>query len=166
MIANEAHLHLILNHFPILGVLFAIPLLAYGVWKKDTSVERAGLLFLIFVGFISIFVYLSGEAAEDIVENMQGVSEIYLEKHEEIASLATLSALITGFLALLTFLASLKGIALTRMLSIATLLFTLVTSGIMGLTGNYGGKIRHSEIRGDIPSEPHLEQENKGEYED
>ena len=159
MVVNEAHFHLVLNHFPILGAIFAIPLLAYGFFRKNTSLERAGLLFLLFVGIVSVLTYLSGESAEEIVEKLSGVSDVYIEKHEEIAGVAVAVALITSLVSLIALFLSLKNSPLRRAFTGIALLLAFLTSGVMVLTANYGGKIRHSEIRDGI-------QLQKAPYED
>lgn len=166
MIVNEAHLHLILNHFPILGTIFAIPLLAYGFLRKNTSLEIAGLFFLLFVGVISIPTYLSGEAAEDIVKKLKDVSEIYIEKHKELASIAVVVALITSSVSLIAIVLSLRNNPLRRVFAAIALLLALLTSGVMVLTANYGGKIRHSEIRNGINLHIVPYNEEEKEYDD
>ncbi len=73
-IVNVAHLHLVLNHFPIIGVILTLPWLAYALFFKNASILRASLITLVAIALITIPVYLSGEGAEDIVEKLPGVS--------------------------------------------------------------------------------------------
>ena len=41
---NGAQLHLLLNHFPILGTLFGLLVLAAGLWKKSEDLQKAALV--------------------------------------------------------------------------------------------------------------------------
>ncbi|MEO0332049.1 MAG: hypothetical protein AAF223_10235, partial [Bacteroidota bacterium] len=65
---NDAQIHLALNHFPIIGTLFGTVLLGIGVFGKNKSLLNTGLIILILMTLITIPVYLSGEGAEEIVE--------------------------------------------------------------------------------------------------
>ena len=71
-----------MNHIPILGLLFGTVLLAYGQWRKQEEVKKVSLALIAFVGVSALAVYLTGEAAEDIVEGLAGVSHEALEAHE------------------------------------------------------------------------------------
>lgn len=142
MITNAAHLHLVLNHLPILGTFFALCLLLAGLVLRDRSLKRAGLVTLILIALVTPGVYLSGESAEEMVEKLPGFLETYIEEHEEMAKIALFFTSTAGVLSALSLL---RGES--RRLVILTLLWGLLTFGIMGLVGNSGGKIRHSEIR-------------------
>ncbi len=146
-IVNVAHLHLVLNHFPIIGVILVLPWLAFALLLKNISILRASLITLVAISLITIPVYLSGEGAEDIVEKLPGVSETYIESHEEMAVFALSLTLATGFIAFITLVLSIKGSEKNRTFGFITLVLSLITAGVLVLTANYGGKIRHTEIR-------------------
>lgn len=57
---TAVHVHLLLNHIPILGVLFGLLLLIYGTVKKTEEIERAGLVTFIVVALITAPVFFSG----------------------------------------------------------------------------------------------------------
>lgn len=144
---SGAHLHLIVNHIPVLGAVFGLLLLAYGLVRRNDGVVRASLWTLAIVGLAGLMAYLTGEPAEEIVEELPGVSEAILERHEEAALLATIGGGIVG-------LAALAGLLLHRARPVASafsavmLLLTLGLFGGMAWTANLGGQIRHGEIRG------------------
>ena len=46
---NQAHWHLIINHVPVLGSLFAAVLLGAGMLGKNTTLVRAGLVAVLFM---------------------------------------------------------------------------------------------------------------------
>ena len=47
---SAAHWHLVLNHLPLLGILFGALLLAYGLWRDQTEVQQASLGLLAVAG--------------------------------------------------------------------------------------------------------------------
>ncbi|MFN5325481.1 MAG: hypothetical protein ACK5C5_11220 [Bacteroidota bacterium] len=145
---NGVHIHLLLNHFPILGPLFALALLLFGYFLKKDILCRAALWTLVVVSLITIPVFLSGEEAEHSVEGIIGVSEVSIEEHEEQAELAYWTMLVSGAIALGTLLAGRKSESLNRILLAINIAFIVVSFLLMARTGNSGGSIRHPEIHG------------------
>lgn len=37
---SAAHVHLLLNHIPILGSIFGLLVLCYGIWRKSDEIKR------------------------------------------------------------------------------------------------------------------------------
>jgi uncharacterized membrane protein len=144
---NSTYLHLLLNHFPIIGTLVGSGLLLWGILKKQTQTQSiaAGLLFLMAV--IALPVYLSGEPAEETVENLPGISETMMELHEESANLAIWIMGITGIISLAAIMLHRQKHAFSGKVYLLAFLLSVVTFGAMVRTGYYGGRIRHSEIR-------------------
>ncbi len=142
------HLHLMLNHVPVLGVVFAFVVGVIGFLFKSKAVTRVALGMLVFSAIIAVPVYLTGEPAEEVVEGLAGVSEAVIEQHESAAAFSLILAGVTGGFALL---ALLFGRSLTSKvpgyLVAATLLAAFLTTGSMLWTANLGGQIRHTEIR-------------------
>lgn len=150
---DAAHIHLILNHVPLLGTVFGFLLLAYAQFVHSAgdgrnSLVRASLGVFVISGLAAGAVYLTGEEAEDIVENVAGVSEALIEPHEEVALYALIAALVLGGVALLGLVLFRKR-ALPTWLSTLVLILALSTTGIMGYTAYLGGQINHPEIRTD-----------------
>lgn len=157
---NAAHLHLITNHFPVVGTFMAFLVLLLGWVGKKPAVQKTALILFVFVGLVSIPGYLSGNGAEDIVEKFPGVSHQAIEAHEE-------SAVVTLIFIECLAVASLLGFALfgrREKLPIGFLLTVVVlaisVTILTAKTSNLGGKIRHpQEMGGILPSggEPELE---------
>ena len=82
---NAAHLHLITNHFPVVGTFMAFLVLLLGWFGKKSAVQKTALILFVFVGLISIPVYVSGNGAEEIVERFPGGAEQAIAAHEESA---------------------------------------------------------------------------------
>jgi len=143
---DPIHIHLMLNHFPILGTLFGLSLLIYGMIAKNRSIENAALVTLVVIAVLTIPVFKSGEEAEHAVEEIAGVSEHYLEEHEELAERGMWLMMATGVLALISLVLPSAKEKLKKGVGIATLILAAATFIVMVDIGNHGGKIRHSEL--------------------
>lgn len=147
---NSAHLHLMLNHFPVVGLVFALALLGWGALRKNPSLAKGGFAALVVVALLAVPVFLTGEPAEKIAEPLPGVSHPIIEQHEDVAKAAFIVTLVSG-------VAALVGLWLTRGKAVAAwcassvLLVALVAAGLMAWAANLGGKVRHTEIRGSAP---------------
>lgn len=144
---NDAQLHLALNHFPILGTLFGTILLGFGLFGKNSSLLKAGLITLFIMAVMTVPVYLTGEGAEEIVEEL-GVDHDIIHEHEEIAETAVLFTDTLGLLALISFFLSQKTFNRpARILTIVTFVMGVIVFVFMLQVGGSGGEIRHTELR-------------------
>lgn len=143
---NGAHLHLILNHIPILGSAFAVVLLGYGKFFKDNSITNAGLATIVLSALFSIPVFLSGEEAEHAVDGMLTISQANIETHEEQADIAFWTMLMSGAMALGTLLASRSAKQTSSILVWINFVFLLIVVVLMIRVGYSGGLIHHPEI--------------------
>jgi hypothetical protein len=143
---NEAHLHIILVHGPVAGILFGVVILAFALWRRNDLLARVSLVTFTVVSIVVVIVYLTGEGAEEIVEELAGVSHDVIEAHEEAAVWALWSSLVLGVV-------SLGGLVGYRRTNIPAWFMTtvfgasLIVSGLIGWTANRGGQINHPEIR-------------------
>ncbi len=140
-----AHLHLLLTHIPVVGLVFGVLVLGYAWFRKSDEATRIGMGIFVLSGLAAVAVYLTGEAAEEAVEGLADVSHALVEQHEEAALAALIATVALGAVSLLGLWLSRKGVP--RWFSSATLVLALVVSGIVGWTANLGGQINHPEIR-------------------
>lgn len=145
---DMAHLHIILNHFPLMGALFGTPILAYAILRKNESLKNAALVIFVFAAVVAIPVYFTGEPAEEIVEHLPGVSHDAIEVHEDSAMIALVAAIAAGAVSALGLILAWQAKAAANLFAILALLFGIGTAGLMARTANLGGEVRHSEIRG------------------
>ena len=139
------HLHLLLNHVPIIGMIFVAFVLAGALWSRNRGMSRLGLLMLTGIGAIAVIVFLTGEPAEEAVEHLAGVRESAIHDHEEAAEIAFIGSSITGVAALLLLAWSYRR-DVSRSLQIGVLVLVVAVSGLMARVAYLGGQIRHSEI--------------------
>ncbi|MBC6605785.1 hypothetical protein H8B13_03050 [Hymenobacter sp. BT188] len=151
---NGAHLHLLLNHLPILGSLFGFVLLLVALVSRQPLLVRAGLITLLVAAALAILANLTGEGAEEVVEQYPGVTRTLIHEHEEAAELAMWALEFIGALALTSLLLLSHNHARATLFTRLTLASAFVSFGMMARAGNLGGQIMHPETRGDAVSAP------------
>ena len=145
---NFAHLHLLLNHFPIIGTMVGLGLFLISLLGKNEDLRRASLIIFPAMALLAIPTFFSGTGAQSAIRKTPGVSEALIERHQGAAMLALLFMEITGALALVGLWKS-HGIsrpARWHWSLSAILIFSIVTVGLMARVGTTGGDIRHPEI--------------------
>ena len=143
---SGAHIHLLLNHIPVIGILIGLVIFTLGVWRKNDSWTRLALGLFAAVALVAVATMLTGESAEEAVEHLPGVSESTIGTHEEAAELAAIGSYVLGGISLLALL-WVRRRPLPRALTVTVLPVVLVVSGLMAYAANLGGQIRHTEIR-------------------
>ena len=90
------HLHLLLNHFPVIGTIIALFLLMVAVAAKSDDLKRASLAIFLGIALLTIPTYLTGNAAEEGICKADiaapcpepGVSKALIDAHESAALVA------------------------------------------------------------------------------
>lgn len=143
---NAAHVHLLLNHVPILGAVAAAALLTLALFVRREVLTKAALWTLTVAGIVAVPVYLSGEEAEEIAEDL-GVAHSVIESHEEAALVTVIALGSLGLLALGFLWWSSRQYEVPRW--VTGLMWILAAGGafLAGRTAYLGGQIRHTEIR-------------------
>src|SRR3954471_14048643 len=97
---SGAHLHLLINHAPLFGALFALALLvASFIWAPDV-LRRTALVVLVATALTAVVADLSGDPAEDAIRGFPGVRREVIHAHEEFADKSYIASAIIGVLAL------------------------------------------------------------------
>jgi uncharacterized membrane protein len=164
---NFAHLHLILNHLPVVGIPVALAFLLYGLKIKNHSLQRFSYLVLIALALLVLPVYFTGEPAEEVVEHLPGVAESLIEAHEDAAQISLVLTMMLGAGALAGLFFS-RDEKKSRILSLAVVTLAVVSVASLLYTANLGGKIRHTELRSGaaIESAGNVEAEKSKDQED
>lgn len=143
---NYAHLHLILNHIPVVALPLATLFLAFAVYKKNIQMKIFSLMILICVGLVTVPTYFTGEPAEHMIEDFPGVRENVISPHEEGAEKVLIVVLVMSATAIAA-LALQKNQKRHEQLVIAVLCLAAFGSAGLMYTGYTGGQIRHTEAR-------------------
>lgn len=162
---NDAHLHMIFNHFPIIGSIFGFCILLAGIVLKNKSIQQTAFVLLIISAVFGLLTMRTGEGAEEIAENL-GASHDIIHEHEEIAEKFIILLYLTGAVSLIALIASIKNHSKAKTLAFITMLLALGSSILSKPVGTSGGEIRHSEIReGFTASEKNNPESESGEME-
>lgn len=150
---NTVHLHLLLNHLPVVGTVIGTLLLAVALLRRSDELGKISLGLFGLLGLIAVVVYLTGEPAEDAVEKLPGISDSLIDRHQDAALVATIVVGVIGAFALASLLIYRRR-ALPRWVTLLGFGTAIVASSAMAYTANLGGQIRHTEIRsGAAPSD-------------
>ena len=140
---NAAQIHLLSNH--ISAFLYRNLILLISIFIKSDIAKRIGYLILVLGGLFTIPTFLSGEGAEEIVEQI-GRSHDLIHEHEELAEtfayLNYLVALLAAFALGLT--GKRHNGKNTPFMIVLTL--SIIVAGFALCTGESGGEISHPEI--------------------
>lgn len=146
---SELHLHLALNHFPLIGLVIGAMVLLFGFLLRREQVKETALGILIFSTIMAIVVNYTGEGAEHAIENLPGINEHYIETHEDAAELFLIMMLVLGGTSLVTLFLAIKKMQLAVYGYILVILLVIATAFAAIEVGTSGGEIRHTEIRPD-----------------
>lgn len=144
---NLAHIHLLLNHVPLISLPIVLLFFCYGAYAKNIATQRFALVVLIVTAALVLPVYFTGESAEEIVKQLPENFKGFIHPHEEAAEISLVLTLMAGFVALLSLWFSRSKTLMPTLLNGSVIVMTLVAILSLGYTANLGGQIRHSEIR-------------------
>lgn len=144
---NDAHLHMVVNHFPIIGIILGFGVLIAGIIFKNDSVKNTAYCLFI-VGAIFAFASMStGEGAEEIAEKLPSVTDEIIHEHEEMAEKLALVLYVLGIVSIVGLFANIKKHSKAKLVSFIALIIAAVGIFLGKQTGTTGGEVRHTEIR-------------------
>lgn len=144
---NDAHWHLIVNHFPIIGTILALGILIAGLFLKNNSVKNTAYVLFIVAAIFAAFSMATGEGAEEMVEDMPTIGKRIIHEHEEIAEKLAIVLYLLGGISVLGIILNLKNHAKAKFISIVAVIVGIGAVYVAQLVGTSGGEIRHTEIR-------------------
>lgn len=147
---NDAHLHLLVNHFPIIGLIIGTVVLLFGIILKSVVTRKVALAILFFAALFSIPSFSSGEGAEEVIEHSPAMNELVdhlIHEHEEKAETFMIFAWSIMLLSLVSLFGEWKAKSFAKYLSITTLIVAFIACFFAKEVGTSGGEIAHPEIR-------------------
>lgn len=144
---NSTYFHLILTHFPIIGTMFGLILLGYGMYSKNDLFKKAGLITFIATALIGIPAFLTGDGAAETLKKLKSVPENLINSHEELGEKAVWVIVALGLLSLIGLYLDYKKDLRFRIACLVILVFSALTFVLMIFVGYTGGQMRLSEIR-------------------
>jgi hypothetical protein len=144
---NAAYVHLLFNTVPPIVNVLGIVVMVMGAVHRNDGVRRIGILLLLLAALAAIPTFLSGKRAEDIVEDLDGVSKTAIEPHEESAELTFTLLCIEGAAALAVLIVFRGARLMPRWAGVVLLVYAVVCTASVFWTASLGGRIHHPETR-------------------
>lgn len=144
---NDAHLHMVVNHFPIIGTIFGLAILIASMIWKNTTLRNTSYVIFITAAIFAFASMFTGEGAEEITEGLQGVTHEIIHEHEELAEKLAVLLYVLGFVSILGLITTAKNHAKAKLVSFLALFIAIVGVILAKSVGTSGGEIRHTEIR-------------------
>jgi uncharacterized membrane protein len=148
---NASQIHLALTHVPVILSIIGLAILLIALIRKNDTLTKTSFYIFLAAGIFALPVYFTGEGAEEIVEELPGVSENVIGKHEQFASISLTIILICAVISLAA-LFLYKYFQAVRILKYAVLLFSFGSAITLAQTAHLGGQIRHTEIQSTFAS--------------
>ena len=70
---NSVQMHLALTHVPVVLSLVGLVMLAVAFFIKNPTIIKTSYIVLVMAGLSAIPVFLTGEGAEEAIENLPGI---------------------------------------------------------------------------------------------
>jgi uncharacterized membrane protein len=154
---NLAHLHLLLNHFPTVGMIVGIALFAVCLISRNEHLVRPSLLIFFGIAVLTIPTYVTGNSAQLAICKVQdkmtdpckdtNVSRALIEAHEAAALPAFVVMIVNGAFAWLGLWQYRRSGRVPKSTQLVVMALSVIAFGLMARAANMGGDIRHPEIR-------------------
>lgn len=146
---NDAHFHLIVNHLPVIIPAIGLLIMLGGLILRSAIVKRTAYLIYVLGALCTLPAAVSGEGAEEVVEELNIASHDIIHEHEEAAEIFILFSYALGVLSLIGLWANIKNKPFSSIITIITIALSIVVLYLASRAATTGGEIRHTEIRTD-----------------
>ena len=152
-----SHFHIILNHFPSIGLVIGLFFFVVSLVMDNTGMKRASLVVFTICGILGVPTYVTGASSMWALTDppMDNISQAAINAHRDMALWTLFALAATGVSAWIElwrfrYIGRFSARALYIVLG-----FAIVTLGLIAETGHRGGQINHPEIRTEAsPTDP------------
>jgi uncharacterized membrane protein len=142
-----AHLHLLLNHVPTVGLVAALGILLLALVRRNDHLKHVSFELMFIITLLTLLAYLTGVAAQQAIQQRPDVSEARMVMHHDAALWGFLLMQLTGLAAWIGLWQFRRRSRPQGAITAAVLVLSVITLALMGLAANLGGEIRHPEVR-------------------
>jgi hypothetical protein len=142
---NAAHMHLVMNHVPVIMFPAGLLLFVYALITEDDKIRRLTMGIFVLVALATIPVYVTGLKADHLLQGVPGVYDPAVDIHRDAAFKSMIVAEILGAFCLVVLMASPKTTPLPKWTQGVALALIFIVAGLMTYTSYLGGHIRHPE---------------------
>lgn len=157
---TPAHLHLAINHVPIIGLAVAALPILIGILFKSRGALASGLLAVVLcVGTLPAIMETGEEAQEAFVDGsiepgMDAAGKAAFREHSGRAKFTAPVVYAVGLLALIALVALIRFPREAAIIGWAVLIGMALSIALSVWTAEAGGRIRHTEFRSAAPPSP------------
>jgi hypothetical protein len=150
---TPAHLHVAINHVPIIGLAVACFPVLLGILFHSRGALASGLIAVILCVGVTPLIIQTGEAAQEsfvdgsIDPGMDAAGKAAFREHSQRARIMAPVIYAVGILALLAVLSLIKFPRQAAWIGWGVLLGATISIGLGVWTAEAGGRIRHTEFR-------------------
>ena len=143
-----SHEHMILNHFPTVGLVFALAFYIIALVTKNIVMTRATLVVFVICGILGVPTYVSGAASMWALTDpgVPGISKAMINVHRDMALLTLFGLAFTGVAAWIELWRFRHLRRFSDWSLYLVLAFAVITLAVGAETGHLGGQINHPEI--------------------
>jgi uncharacterized membrane protein len=144
-----SHAHIILNHIPTAGFVFALAYFGVALVANNDGLKRGSLILFVVCSIAGIPAYVAGTAAMLALTQPEipEISRAVVVAHRDMALWSLFGMAFTGAASWIELWRFRSHGEFSKRLLYAVLSFAIVTLAIMTETGHRGGLINHPEIR-------------------
>jgi uncharacterized membrane protein len=142
-----SHVHIVLNHFPTIGFVFALGLYVLALVTRNIVMTRTGLVLFVVCSILGVPTYVTGAASMWALTEVPGTSKALINAHRDAALLTLFGLAFTGTAAWIELWRFRHLGRFSDRWLYTILAFALVALAVMAETGHRGGQINHPEIR-------------------
>ena len=159
---NLAHLHIAINHVPVVLIPAVLVIVAVAGWQKSVPVLRTAIVVAWVAGLFAGASYLTGDGAADVVMALEKAQQKTLdpivEAHDEAAGWALGASVLLAAAGVWGWRRGTVGREVTLPLLVLSALGTVIVLR----TAELGGQIRHPEARSGFVAPAEQEHEKPG----
>ena len=158
---NLAHLHISINHVPVVLVPTALVLFTVATWRRSELLLRTGIVVAWAAAAFAIASFFTGDAAADLLMAVETAQKKVLDplvtEHDAAAGFALASALVVAAAGIWGW----RRKGLGREVTLPLLILSLWSTAVLLRTAQLGGRIRHPEARPGFVAPPEHEDEHE-----
>ncbi len=153
---SPAHLHLLLNHLPTVGLVLALALLVFGLLLRSDHLTVASLVSLVVIALLAVPVYATGSSAHlqlcgSVAPSApcgdETIPRALIDRHESLAFVSYVLLIFAGGFAWLALWLRRRLAAVPAWATGVVLALSVIACGTVARAAAIGGEIRHTEIR-------------------
>jgi hypothetical protein len=144
---TEAHYHLVVNHFPIIGMIFGVGILIAGIISKSNVVQNVSYVVFIITAIFAFLSLKTGGPAAGAVKGMPDITKEIIREHADVANKLAWVLYLLAILSITGLYANIKNHSKAGLVSFVTLIISFLAIYLAQHVGTSGGEIRHTEIR-------------------